>query len=80
MVSKEISGQCRKVEKTSTILKNAQKIVYRKDHLKITLQITIMKNCDSYSFASLKISSSGIKLFLLRKKKLKLTKSRKTVL
>lgn len=52
VVNKEIPGQYRKIEKTSTILKNAQKIVYRKDHLKITLQITIMKNCDSYSFVS----------------------------
>lgn len=74
MVSKEISGQCRKVEKTSTILKNAQKIVYRKDHLKITLQITIMKNCDSYSFASLKSAHQVLNFFYYVKKKIEINK------
>lgn len=52
VVNKEISGLYRKIERASTILKNAQRWYSRKDHLKITLQIKIMNNCDSYSFVS----------------------------
>lgn len=52
VVNKEISGLCRKIDRASTILKNAQRWYSRKNHLKITLQIEIINNCDSYSFAS----------------------------